>query len=307
MQEKATAFNRTYGFRVVLIPIRAARATDEVEDVIEIVGNQRTPLEWRFMPGQQVDQQVADPHAQIHLEIERQIERIDEERLGDLFLSDSQRQVEKLRETGLFANEFLMCYLTLTMLVPTDNPHQFDSVRDVLESNRRLGIMKPSLDGLGEASWTVLSRIAGSESAIPMDIIQLYERQYDLLEALEQQKIDAALVWNATSQRNFLLVKYADEYNADPRFVRDLREATRQRNPEAQRHILREMSGTLFEEKSFAEEVPLTKNPDERFVVAIQLVALSSTADYGFSERFVDFMRSNQGREILRRFGFIPQ
>jgi len=67
------------------------------------------------------------------------------------------------------------------------------------------------------------------------------------------------------------------------------------------------MSGTLFEEKSFAEEVPLTKNPDERFVVAIQLVVLSSTADYGFSERFVDFMRSNQGREILRRFGFIPQ
>jgi len=308
MQEEAIVFSRTYGFRVILIPIRASRVADETEDAIEFNGDRRAPAPWRAMPGQQSDsQEDADPRAQIHPEIERQIDRIAEERFGDMFLSDSQRQIENLRETGLPANDFLICYLTLTMLVPTGNPHQFNSVRDVLASNRRLGIMDPSLDGLGEASWTVLGRIAGGESAIPMGLVQLYKRQYDLLEALEQRQIDAALVWNATSQLNFLLVKYADEYNADPRFVRYLRKAERQRNPETLRNLLREMSETLLEEKRFAEEVPLAENPDERLVVAIRLFALSSTSNYGHSKRFADFMRSNQGREILRRFGFVSQ
>jgi ABC-type molybdate transport system substrate-binding protein len=140
-----------------------------------------------------------------------------------------------------------------------------------------------------------------------MELVQLYERQYDLLEALEQRQIDAALVWNATSQRNFLLVKYADEYNTDPRFVGYLREAERQRNQNAMRLVLREMSETLFEERRFAEEVALTENPDERLVVAARLIVLSSTSNHGFSKRFADFIRSNQGREILRRFGFVAQ
>jgi len=307
MQEEAIVFSRAYGFRVVLIPIRASRTEDEAEEAIEINGNRRAPAAWLSMPGERTISEV-ESHAQIHPDIDRQIERIAEERLGDLFLSDSQRQAEKLHQTGLSMSDVLICYLTLTMLVPTGNPHHFDSVRDVLGSNRRLGIVDPALDGLGEASWAVLGRIVpGGESAIPMELIQLYERQYDLLEALEQRQIDAALVWNATSQRNFLLIKYADEYNADPRFVGYLREAERQRNQNAARLVLREMSETLFEERRFAEEVALTENPDERWVVAARLVVLSSTSNHGFSKRFSDFIRSNQGREILRRFGFAAQ
>jgi len=308
MQEEAFVFSRAYGFRVVLIPIRASRTEDEAEETIEINGNRRAaPATWLSMPGERTTP-VVEPHTQIHPDIDRQIEKIAEERLGDLFLSDSQRQAEKLHQAGLSMSDVLVCYLTLTMLVPTGNPHHFGSVRDVLESSRRLGIVDPVLDGLGEASWTVLGRIVpGGESAIPMELVQLYERQYDLLEALEQRQIDAALVWNATSQRNFLLVKYADEYNTDPRFVGYLREAERQRNQNAMRLVLREMSETLFEERRFAEEVALTENPDERLVVAARLIVLSSTSNHGFSKRFADFIRSNQGREILRRFGFVAQ
>ena len=306
MQEEALVFNRTFGFRVILIPIRAPHTSEEMQGAVEINGDKRTPVPapWRSMPGTQTTQQ----RTQIHPDIERQIERIAEDSFGDLFLSDSQWHQEKLQQTALSANKFSVCYLTLTMLVPRDNPHQFRSVKDVLDSNRLLGIVDPSLDGLGETSWTVLGRIvSGGESAIPMDIVQVFERQYDLLEALEQGQIDAALVWNATSQLSFLLLKYADEYNADARFVQYLRKAERERNWGALRDILKTMGETLAEERKFAEEVPLTENSEERFVIAVQLVALSSTSNYGYCKRFVDYMRSNQAKEVLQRFGFVAE
>jgi ABC-type molybdate transport system substrate-binding protein len=249
---------------------------------------------------------VVEAHTKIHPEIEKQITSIADRSLGDLFLSDSQKHLEKLQTIALAASEFPVCYLTLTMLVPKDNPYQLHSVKEMLASHRRLGIVDPSLDGLGESSWTMLSKIVpGGESAVPMELVQIYERQNDLLEALEQGKIDAALVWNATSQITFLLVKYADEYNA--RYEELLHEAKRHRNQEIMRALVKEISETLVNEKTFAQEVPLTENPDEHRVVVIPLVALSSASNYGYCKRFADFMRSNHGKDILRRFGFVPE
>ena len=317
LQEEALVFNRVYGFRVVLIPIRAPQTSDETEKNIEINGAPHTPVLWESTPDEQTTLQADFLHTQIHPEITRQIESIAEGKFGDtflsgnfgdMFLSDSQKQVAKLQETALSAGDFPVCYLTLTMLVPTGNPHQFRSVKDVLDGNRRLGIVDPALDGLGESSWEVLGRIVpDGESTMPMKLVQLYKRQYDLLEALEQKKIDAALVWDATSQKNFLLIKYAEKYNVDPRFENDLRKAERQRNPQILRNVFNEISVILIEEKSFAEAVPLTENPDERQVVTVRLVVLSSTSNFGYSKRFTDFMRSNQGKAILRRFGFVAE
>ena len=278
MQEEAIVFNRIYGFRIILIPIRVPLTSDEAEDSVEINGNYSIPepREWQSNPGRQqtTDTQDVEPQVPVLSEMERQIQRIAASSFGDLFLSDSQRHLEKLQQTALAASEFPVCYLTLTMLVPLGNPHEFHSAKDVLTSNRRLGIVDPSVDGLGESSWTMLGRIVpGGEDAIPMELVQRYERQYDLLEALEEKKIDAALVWNATNQLSFLLVKYADEYNT--RFESDLREAQRRRNWAALRNVLERMSAVLVEERGFAEEVPLTENPDERIVIAVRLVALS--------------------------------
>ena len=58
---------------------------------------------------------------------------------------------------------------------------------------------------------------------------------------------------------------------------------------------------------SFAEEVQLTDNPDERYLVAIRLIALSSAFNLGHCERFADFMRSKQGKMVLKRFGFVTE
>ena len=310
MQEEAVAFHRLYGNRVILIPIRAPRTSAVGEDVVEFNSTQREISPWRSMPGAEaeepVPQYLGDSFARVNPEIERLINWISEDRSGDLFLSDSRRQLEKLYVSALSADEFVICYLTLTMLVPQRNPLQLNSVKEVLESNRRLGIVNPSLDGLGEASWTVLSRIVpGGESEIPMRLVHVYERQYDLLEALEQGHIDAALLWNAASHINFLMVKYADEYNIT--FARELRVAARSRNQETLRRVKSGISTILIEEKSFAEEVPLTENPDERFVIAVRLVVLSSASNYDICQRFADFLRSHRGKESLRRFGFVPE
>ena len=304
IQEEALFFNKTYGFQIILIPVRAERTEVKTDDAVRIGSDRHAPAPWRSMPKDPSDSTA--PHIQINPDIERQIERIAQEHFGDLFLSDSQRHIDKLWNTALAAKEYPVCYLTLTMLVPKGNPFRLDSIKNVLDTNRTLGIIDPALDGLGESSWRTLGKIVpGGEEAIPMELVQLYERQYDLLEALEQGDIDAALVWNATSQISFLLVKYSDEYNTDNEKI--LREAERKKDSERLRIILQEMYKDLVKTRSFAEEVPLTENPDERCIVAVQMVALSSTYNFGYCERFADFIRSHQGKDILRRFGFAPE
>jgi len=301
MQEEALFFNKLYGFQIFLVPIRAERTADKAEGGMEIGTERHGPSQWRSMPSKQTDSET--PRPVLHPEIERQIESISTAHFGDMFLSDSQKHLDKVRQSALSAKDYPVCYLTLTMLVPKENPHQFHSVKDVLSANRKLGIISPSFDGLGEASWHVLDKIVpGGEFSIPRELVQFYERQYDLLEALEQGDIEAALVWNATSQINFLLVKYADAYNAQ--YETCMREAEREQNRSKLRSILMTMYDQLLDERSFAEEVPLLENPEERYVVAIRLVALSSADNFGHCERFADFIRSNQGKEILRQFGF---
>jgi len=306
MQEEALFFNKNFDCQVILIPIRAERTVHKTEDSVEVGTNRRALNRWQSMPVQREQTDSPLPHTQINPDIEQQLERISETHFGDLFLSDSPRHVEKIHDTALSTKEYPVCYLTLTMLVPEGNPHRFRSIKDVLDTNRKLGVMNPSFDGLGEASWKVLSKIVpGGEAAIPMELVQFYERQYDLMEALELGDIDAALVWNTASQINYLLVKYAEEYNEANE--KEMRSAERKKDREALRILLQAMYKHLVETRSFAEEVPLTNNPDERFVTAIRLIALSSALDWNRCERFADFMRSKQGKMVLQRFGFVPE
>ena len=302
MQEEALYFNQIHGFQVILIPIGANRTTDTTESAVEIGTERRALTQWRSRMREQANTNTTDPHTQIHPEIDRRIERISEEHFGDLFLSDSPKQLDKIRTIALSTNEYPVCYLTLTMLVPTGNPYHLRSVKDVLSTNRKLGIVDPTRDGLGESSWNMLERTVPT---VPMELVQFYERQYDLLEALEQGDIDAALVWNTASQVNFLLVKYAEEYNAANE--KEMRAAERKKDRELLRALLQDMYDHLIETRSFAETVPLTDNPDERYLVAIRLIALSSAFDLNHCDRFADFMRSKQGKLILQRFGFVAE
>jgi len=321
LQEEANVFNRTHDFQIVLIPLRAERNSGNTANVgnaagiLEIGTGRHAPIPWQIMPIKEDDEEETEvvpvaPSTQVHPDIVRQIERISNEHFGDMFLSDSLSHLNKVRNTALSANDFPICYLTLTMLVSLGNPHHVHSVKEVLDTGRRLGMMNPSFDGLGEASWKVLERILpDGVSAIPGERIQLYERQYDLLEALEQGNIDAALVWSAASQTTFLVVKYAHQYFAahEEAIRRAERRDDQKRRQSIIQAVYREIHGDIAEKLRFAEEVPLTANPDERQVVAIRLVALSSTSHHGRCQRFADFMRSHQGKAVLRRHGFAAE
>ena len=307
MQEEALFFNKIYGFQVFLVPVRSQRTSDTTtEDSIAIDNLRRSPTPWRSMPRSQASNLATDSFIGINADIEQQIERIAEASFGDLFLSDSQKHLDKLQKLALSAKEYPVCYLTLTMLVPKGNPLHIHSVKDALDSHRKLGIIDPSVDGLGEVSWNMLDKIvSGGESPLSTERIRIYERQYDLLEALEQDTIDAALVWNATSQVNFLLVKYSDVYNkTHEKYIRD---AERKKDHDQLRRILKAMYNDLIDKKSFAEEVPLTENPEERSVIAVRLAALGTASHDGYCKRFADFMRSKQGKDVLKRFGFNPE
>ena len=310
MQEEAIYFSEIYGSQVSLIPLRASRTP--AEETVKITSSSSTPVPWRPKEPEQTisPAPTLPPRNSVHAEIEQQIKRIETEFFGDLFLSDSQKHQEKLQRLALSVKEFPVCYLTLTMLVPKGNPLDIHGIKEALKSNRTLGIVDPSVDGLGESSWNVLEKVSKKMDPegmgeIPMKLIQIYERQYDLLEALEKKNIDAALVWDSTSLASFLLTKYAETYNTENEEI--LREAARKKDRTVIQAILREMYKHLMETKNFAEVVPLTENPNERCVIAVKMVVLGTTSQVGHCERFADFMRSEQGKSIFRRFGFVAE
>ena len=276
-----------------------------MENAVEIDRNSLNPVPWAMLQQQEEAITLEEP-SQLNPDIEEQIKRIAQIQIGDLFLTDSQRQLDMLRSTGLASREFTVCFLTLSMLVPWGNPHGFASAKDVLDAHARLGIMDPSFDGLGEASWQVLSQIVpGGAEEIPMHLVHIYERQYDLLEALEYGNIDAALVWDATSQISFLLAKYAPKYYETNET--QIRHAERRRDRARMREIAQTIHLHIAEEYIFAEEVQIKDNPGERHVVPVQLVALGSTSNIRHCIRFADFMRSTLAREIMRRYGFVTE
>ncbi|GHT18743.1 hypothetical protein FACS1894189_6990 [Planctomycetales bacterium] len=342
MQEEARAFYSIYGMRVVMIPIRAERTDEKLEPVAEEEPmpdistdtstdlSRRTPAPWRSLPKNitappppekpdapqpvirenpvnRINPAKQQQNVQFNADILKQITFLNEGSSGDLYLTDSARQITKIRELALSVHEYPFCYLTLNLLVHNGNPHQFDSVRSVFKQNRRIGIVDPLKDGLGETASEMLAKTTAIDPNIPAELILQFDRQYDLLEALELGKIDAALVWNASNLSTYLLTKYAAEYNARYRELLD--EAEKSQDIEKIRNVLKAVNAELLDEKSFAEYVPLPASDDpdqtnERRVISIPLISLSSAAEYGYGQRFADFLRSSRGREILERFGF---
>ena len=304
MQEQTLFFNQIYRFNTFLIPIRADRAEDQTDDIVEVGRNRRMPTDWGRRPAQRETPVVS--HIHINPNIVEQIGRISFSGIGDLFLTDSTLQLDYVRNAALSASESHVCYLKLTMLVPLGNPYQLFSVKDVLDANRRLGIIYPSFDGLGASSWELLGNIVpGGETEIPIERIFFFERQYDLLEALELGNVDAVLVWNYTSQISFLVTKYAAVYNAANERI--MRQAERRKDREMLRQILLAMHQYLVEDHTFAEEIPLTENPSEHYIIPVRLVSLSTAFHHGHTKRFADFLRSSQSKEIFQRFGFVVE
>ncbi|MDR3182264.1 MAG: substrate-binding domain-containing protein, partial [Planctomycetaceae bacterium] len=213
MQEEGIVFHEIYGFNLRIVPVRGKIIEDKTDTVKIESGADTdtapTPAPWRSRPTAETGGTKTGNalHTGLNKEISDQLEALSNNRFGDIFITDSQNQINKLRQLALISGEPPLCHLTLTLLTATDNPKQLTSVKSVLDGQYKLGIVDPAIDGLGEASWNIVTKIisekitsddGSGQDTVPENLRQ-FSRQYELLEALESGEIDAALVWNTAS------------------------------------------------------------------------------------------------------------
>ncbi|MDR3197195.1 MAG: substrate-binding domain-containing protein [Planctomycetaceae bacterium] len=325
MQEETKAFQQIYGVHTVLIPISLPEQNDppqsnqQSSDTSTNNTSTKMPPLWKNRPKNQNHFQsgniVLDP------KIESLIEKLSDSRHGDVYLTDSSLEIDRLKSFLLVTHEYPFCFLTMTLYVPKGNPLQIYSVHDVFEKQLQLGITSPSKDGSGYVAWSILSDSSDDSKKINIqeELIRQFDRQYDLWDALENEEIDAALVWDAANLKTYLRTKYADEYYK--RYKIRFDEAKKKWDTNEIIRLIDEMYEELYKEKDFVEKISLSgtslseensKKQNETIlgkehrVIRISLISLSTTLHDKQIRRFSDFLISNQGRKILQKHGFTP-
>jgi ABC-type molybdate transport system substrate-binding protein len=320
MQEETKAFQQVYGVQTVLIPISLPEQDAQLQS-----GQQPSDTSARILPLQkkrsknqhysQTDNIVLDP------KIASLIENLSNNRHGDIYLTDSALEIDRLKSFLLATHEYPFCFLTMTLCVPKGNPHQIDSVQDVFEKQLQLGITRPSKDGSGLVARNILSELSDDPQKIRIqeELVLQFDRQYDLFEALENEEIDAALVWDAATLKTYLRTKYSDEYYK--RYEIRFDKAKKKWDMDAIAELIDEMYKELYQDKDFAEKISLsgTSHSGEKLgeqnetvlgkehrVIQVSLISLSTTLHDKHVRRFSDFLISNQGRKILKKHAFTP-
>jgi len=316
MQEETEAFQQIYGVYTELIPISPPKQTESVESEsssTEILGSHKVSVPWKNKPQTQSPLQTGNPV--LDPDISSLITTLSSNGNGDIYLTDSPLEISQLGSLLLPAHEYPFCFLTMTMLVPKDNPMQIHSVRDVFEKKLRLGITNPSKDGLGIAALDIISKSPfGDSQQLLEELVHQFDYQYELLRALEDNEIDAALIWDATDIKVYLAARYSAEYYE--KYKARFDKAKQKWNVNEITKLINEMFEELYEEKEFAERISLEKSldkssengsNDEHRVILVSLISLNTTFHDAQVHRFADFLISKQGREIMRKHGFVPK
>jgi ABC-type molybdate transport system substrate-binding protein len=320
MQEETKAFQQIYGIETVLIPISLQKQNNPPQSAQQSSDTStQTPPPWKNRPKNQnyspTDHVVLDPA------IASLIEELSNNRYGDIYLTDSTLEIDQLKSFLLVTHEYPFCFLTMTLCVPKGNPQQIYSVHDVFEKQLLLGMIQPSKNGSGLAAWDILSGYSNTDDSkkrIQEELVRQFDSQYNLLEALENEEIDAALVWDAANLKTYLHTKYADEYYK--RYEKRFDMAKKKWDIDEITKLIEEMNKELYMEKEFAEKIALgVPFPNEKSkeqiepvlgkehrVIQIALISLSTTLHDKHVQRFSDFLISNQGRKILKKHGFTP-
>jgi ABC-type molybdate transport system substrate-binding protein len=297
MQEEAKAFEQIYGVRIELVSIRPRPSWQwETDPSKPLTPQQQTAQNPPPTPKPELDTDIADL-----------IFSLSENRNGDFYLTDSALELGRLKSLLLSSYEYPFCFQTMSLLVPKGNPMQFHSVRDVLIQKKRLGITNPAKDGAGMMALEIVSKLSDSDWT---DCVQVFDWQDELFQALEDKKIDAALIWDSTNLKTYLATKYSPEYYV--KYQDQFDQAKQKWNTDEMTKLIEEMYSEIFTDKDFAEKIPLVKTSNgERFnehrVIQVSLIILCTTLHDANARRFVDFLISRQGREILLRHGFFPK
>ena len=191
MSEEAMLFSSVYGVNVQLLPIFVV----EAEELPETAPKRRSPAPWRMRPSER--RTLTPGSITVDNRITEQIRSISDRSLyGDMYLTDSSKQAEMLHEGAAVTTEYPFGTLTLTLLVAKDNPTHADSVKSLLEGDRRLGIIDPALDGMGETAFRLISTYLRTTAEGSFDErIITFDRQTKLLTALKNGQVDGILVW----------------------------------------------------------------------------------------------------------------
>ena len=197
MKENAAVFASVYGIKIQRLPIFVVEPEETEPSRTEGDSNRRAPAPWRMRPTER--QTLAPGRITVDARITELIRAISDRSLyGDMYLTDSPNQAKMLHDGAAVTTEYPFCVLTLTLLVAKDNPYRIDSVKSLLDANRRLGIIDPSLDGMGETAFRLLSQYVPASAGGRLDArMATFDRHSKLLKALENGEVDGVLVWES--------------------------------------------------------------------------------------------------------------
>lgn len=203
MREAALVFQSTYEVRMVLLPVRRpAPSTEETPETPAATSEsaRATPAPWRHRPQ---SKSALDPsEILLDREILEVITSFEKGRLGNMFLTDSVLEQEELKKSAQVLHEYPFCQLTLTLFVAKGNPLSVDGLKSFLDRKLRLGITEPSKDGMGLEALKTLSGYATFVSDnLLQEGVRTFDRQEDLLRALEHDEVDGILAWDAVGHR----------------------------------------------------------------------------------------------------------
>ncbi|MDR0869422.1 MAG: substrate-binding domain-containing protein [Planctomycetaceae bacterium] len=305
IKEETRVFQKVYGIQVEMLPVRPPKIKEEdKQEESAAAPRRRAPALWHSRPdaGAAEPSKTSNAVAEIAPEIEGVIQSIPQQGFADMYLSDSVPEMERVRTMMLTTREYPVCLIQLGLLVPLGNPQNIASLQDVIEKKLQLGTMDASKDGMGAAAQRVIALIPAAVAAAEEihSRVHSFEEHDDLLAALEGRQIDAAVVWSTINVRTFLVKKYYEEYRQ--RFNAPIANALKRDNVEEFRAEGLVLYSTLLREKQFSEFIPF--QDEERYVLNIPLLSLSTALHDGQTRRFADFLISPIGQDIFRKHGF---
>lgn len=314
--EESVQFQRVYGKQVELLRnYPTERIHEDADAEHESVKKSYVPAPWRSMPKNEREKENNEnndgnkPKIAINLDanVTQTIFNIRETLPGDMYLTESGLQTTALNEQSLVSREYPFCYLTMVLLVPKGNPLFIDSVRNTLNQKYRLGIVDPSITGMGSVAWDIITKVNNKTKTTnkkndnnnkEYEQVKIYDTIEELLVALEQNQIDAALTWDACARR---AEKYAEIVRLGKKSAEKNDANKIDPNPEKDNKSSQPTESNRSQIETAADDTN-----EEHRLLRVSIVSLTISENESHCHRFADFLMSTEGQRILRRHGFVP-
>ncbi|MDR0392480.1 MAG: substrate-binding domain-containing protein [Planctomycetaceae bacterium] len=305
--EESAQFQRLYGKQVELLynyPVDQNAETNntDTDTDTEPAKKSYVPAPWRNMPKNENNKENKNKTATITLDnnITKIIFDLHETLPGDMYLTESNLQLTLLKEQLLVSREYPFCYLTMVLLVPKGNPLFIESVRDTIDRQLRLGIVEPSITGMGNAAWDIVTKINENKTTKnnnnSNEQIKIFNSIKNLLEALEQNQIDAALTWDACARR---AEKYAEVVQLGKKKINNTN------NPKTPNNTSTPEQENNTTKNNNTNNNEIDTNSEHR-LLRVSIISLTIAEKEPHCRRFADFLISKEGQRILQRHGFVP-